>query len=99
MKVEKIENEAERARAIVTQVDMICDFATGIMAKVKDLSNKDKTKTQSKESGGSSHEFILIVYNKVQKKILKLNLKKACSDEKSLADEINWEVQDDILDM
>ena len=39
--IEKLKEDIQRAYAIVNQVDLICDFCTGIMTMVKNLSTGD----------------------------------------------------------
>ncbi len=40
--VDTIKDEKDRAWAIVAQVDLVCDFATGIMVMVKNLASKEE---------------------------------------------------------
>jgi hypothetical protein len=75
--VDKIHDETERAWAIVTQVDLTCEFATGIMTMVKNLSGGDsgKDKVDKEAVDLEVKDRIMTVFNQVKQPILKVRLK------------------------
>ena len=65
--IDKIENDEERARTIVTQVDLICDYATGIMTKVKDLTKKEDQDMTTSKDDHQKNDYVITFYDKLNK--------------------------------
>ena len=76
--VDKMLNEADRARAIVQQVDLVCDFSTGITTMIKNLAIGESTDDVEKVHDMIYHEpqdFILTLLDQNREIILNAKLR------------------------